>query len=121
MEQISIHQTIEKIDSEFPSVAFQIMEMKDSYMIWIGEATQSEAVTGQLDQLAVALKSPYQDTPIASTLIKPTMENLSESIAKKLCQRFRKQFFVSFNLEIKDPEISSKVQVKLFELVKGLN
>ncbi|KAJ3320746.1 hypothetical protein HDV06_005039 [Boothiomyces sp. JEL0866] len=120
-DQINIHQAIEQIDTEYPPVAFQITEMKDSYMIWIGEATQGEAVTGQLDQLAVALKSPYQDTPIASTLIKPTMENLSETIAKKLSQRFRKQFFVSFNLEMKDPEISSKIQAKLFELVKSLN
>ncbi|KAJ3276041.1 hypothetical protein HDV01_006211 [Terramyces sp. JEL0728] len=121
MQEINIHQTIEKVDTEFPPVAFQIMEMKESFMIWIGEATQGDSITGHFNQLAVALNSPYQDTPAASTLIKPTVDNLSEAIAKKLSQRFKKQFFVSFNLEIKDPEISSKVQVKLFELVKTLN
>jgi hypothetical protein len=62
--------------------------------------------------------------PLGSTLLQPSLENNSELLAKKLCNsllisaaKFKKAFFVSFNLPSNDVEIIASVEREVFQFV----
>jgi hypothetical protein len=55
---IQIHQTYFTPDSQ-TKFAIQIMEMVDSYFIWVGDGTESVSPSGMFSQLAVAMPNRF--------------------------------------------------------------
>ena len=58
--QINIHQTIAEIGNEH-QFAIEIFEMKDSFMIWVGNVSQQSTAdpTGIFGSLAVSMPNRY--------------------------------------------------------------
>lgn len=78
---IKIHQHICEVEPGTKQ-AIQILEMKKSFMLWIGP---TETPNASLGSLAVSMPNRLDSSVIASTLLKPTLNNESENLSKKLC------------------------------------
>jgi hypothetical protein len=55
---IQVHQTYFSPESDI-KFAIQIMEMVDSYFVWVGEGVESVGPSGSFSQLAVAMPNRF--------------------------------------------------------------
>ncbi|CAL1295872.1 unnamed protein product [Larinioides sclopetarius] len=90
------------------SVTFHVTKMKDSLFIWIGDE-------GNLDSLAVAMSTPYNSAPISSSLMGPTADESSSSLASRLSKKIGKQVFASYNLSKSDNSLMLDVTQRIIQ------
>eukprot|EP01112_Ceratiomyxa_fruticulosa_P002264 TRINITY_DN1236_c0_g1_i1.p1 TRINITY_DN1236_c0_g1~~TRINITY_DN1236_c0_g1_i1.p1 ORF type:complete len:172 (-),score=40.61 TRINITY_DN1236_c0_g1_i1:144-608(-) len=96
------------------SIYYQVIVLRDSYYVWIG----SKAAT--MDELAVAITTPYDKIPSASSLLGQNVDGLSQGLATRLATRTKKVFFVSCNLP-NDQIMIAFAEKKLVEFLKSVN
>ncbi|KAF8797033.1 proteasome assembly chaperone 4-like [Argiope bruennichi] len=89
-------------------VAFHVMKMKESLFIWIGDQ-------GNFDSLAVAMSTPYNSAPISSSLMGPTADESSCSLASRLSKKIGKQVFASYNISQSDSNLMLYVTQRLIQ------
>ncbi|GBL85353.1 Proteasome assembly chaperone 4 [Araneus ventricosus] len=89
-------------------VTFHVTKMKDSLFIWIGDK-------GNFDSLAVAMSTPYNSAPISSSLMGPTADDSSCSLASRLSKKIGKQVFASCNLSKSDNSLMLHVTQRLIQ------
>ncbi|GFY72230.1 proteasome assembly chaperone 4 [Trichonephila inaurata madagascariensis] len=87
-------------------VIFHIIKMKDSLFLWIGDQ-------GNFDSLAVAMKTPYSTSPVASSIMGYSADDYSCSLASQLSERTKMQVFASYNLSRNDSNFLSIVAKRL--------
>uniref|UniRef100_T1ILY5 J domain-containing protein n=1 Tax=Strigamia maritima TaxID=126957 RepID=T1ILY5_STRMM len=87
-------------------VYFQILQLKDSFFLWIGASPV-------LSELSVAM--PCRNEILSSQLIGANADSASNVIATRLAKRTAKQVFVSYSLDAQDKLLLSHVEKKLAE------
>lgn len=90
------------------NVFFQVISMKDSFYIWIGD-------TGHFQNLAVGIKSKFDKFPLSTLIMGNQADYMSVSWANKLTQKTGKQVFVSHNLSICDSNMMNNIYLRLSE------
>ncbi|XP_054713389.1 proteasome assembly chaperone 4-like [Uloborus diversus] len=72
-------------------VTFYVIRMKDCLFLWIGDQ-------GKFESLAVAIKTPYNSSPLCTSIMGYSADDHSSALAAKLSTRIGKQVFASYNL-----------------------
>uniref|UniRef100_A0A6B2LRZ0 Proteasome assembly chaperone 4 n=1 Tax=Arcella intermedia TaxID=1963864 RepID=A0A6B2LRZ0_9EUKA len=90
-------------------VLFQVFLLKDSYYIWVG----NESV--RMNNLDVALQTPYDTIPAVTSLIGNSTEGYGKSISQKLVKKFGKVVFLSLNIDHKIPHLPEWCEKKLIQ------
>ena len=115
---MKIHQVSRKLDSlTHRDVHIQIIQKEKSLFIWAETVEERESPKRLLGSLALAILTPYDPIAVGSTLLKPQMDNLSESLAKKLATKFKIPILCSLNIS---PDEVKPVQSVLNLVVQDL-
>ncbi|KAH9814099.1 hypothetical protein DFH28DRAFT_929188 [Melampsora americana] len=115
--------------SSLPEFIFHFTFLKDSFMIWIGTIhpiSQTHSINASLANDWSCAVPPSSNLPSVSTILNsrsPSM-SFSQSLSKKLAQRFKQQVFVSFdipsNLIETDQNILFEIEHQLFSYTQSL-
>lgn len=72
-----------------------------------------EAVLGDL---ILSLTNRFQSEPISSVLLDKFSRDIhNNSLSEKLAKKTKKQVFLSYNINLDDPNFHQKVQDRIFE------
>jgi Proteasome assembly chaperone 4 len=116
MKQIQFSKNFDEASSV---VYFQVIDLKDSYYVWIGggASTSSESQsTANFDNLSLAM--PTKPSVSCTSLINSSdviNESCSESLARQLAARTGRVCYVSYNLGPARDLIDQSVRALLFE------
>ncbi|KAI9197340.1 uncharacterized protein BJ171DRAFT_570743 [Polychytrium aggregatum] len=115
------------------AVHFQVVVMADSLIVWAGKgdgpsdqqqrrSASDSAPTGRLGSLALAMPNLGNGVPTSTKLFGASLDERSESMAKRLAAKFKKQFFVTIDLPSTPDgiELSLFAEKKLVQVVKDV-
>ncbi|XP_072929148.1 proteasome assembly chaperone 4 [Hemitrygon akajei] len=86
---LSMHDFSERLAGQ--SVYFHVLRMSGSFFLWVGTAPT-------LSNLAVAMSTRFDPTPVSSLILGDTSDTTSNSLAQRLAKKTGKQVFISYNL-----------------------
>lgn len=81
------------VQIENDTIFFQVIKMKDSLYIWIGDRNKPLLIN-----MALAMNTKYDKTPLTTTVMGDHMEIHSRNIACRLARKLQKVVYVSFNV-----------------------
>ncbi|XP_032870607.1 proteasome assembly chaperone 4 [Amblyraja radiata] len=90
------------------SVHFHLLTMSGSFLLWVGAAP-----TPSLSNLAVAMCTRLDPTPVSSLILGDASEITPTSIAQRLAKKTGKQVFVSYNLPSSNTSLSLEVENRI--------
>lgn len=83
-----------QLELENRVIFYQVIKMKDSLYIWIGNKNNP-----LLSNLSLAMQTRYDKIPLATKLLGEELDTTSRNIACRLSKRLNKVVYVSFNVE----------------------
>jgi proteasome assembly chaperone 4 len=113
---------IEYVDSSFKThefsfsfftsdVKFEILKMKESTFIWIGDAHNC-----RIADLSFGIPTASNCHPVTTKILGIASSNtISEMMAERLTKKLKKPVYVSFNSEIQNMALLEKIQERLVE------
>lgn len=99
--------TFEEIIADIP-ITFHIIKMKECLFVWISDK-------GNFENLAVAMKTPYNSVPISTSIMGHFADDNSSALATKLSKKTGKQVFASCNLSKSDNEVLLSISKRLMQ------
>lgn len=118
------------ITNSLPEFVFHFTLFKDSMMIWIGTAHSNphdhHSIKASLANDWSCAVPPYSSFPSVSTILNSVSPSasFSQSLSKKLAQRFKQQVFVSFDIPSQlievDHQILFSIEKELFSYTQNL-
>ncbi|XP_046630001.1 proteasome assembly chaperone 4 [Neodiprion virginianus] len=92
-------------------ISCQIIKMKDSYYIWVGDIVDSV-----MNDLSLALISDYEKVPISTKLMGSAIDSTSINMAARLATKLGKPVYISFNIKtdkLSIPAIEKKLSQEI--------
>ncbi|XP_070166110.1 proteasome assembly chaperone 4 [Polyergus mexicanus] len=90
---IKFHKFVAKVGDI--TINCEIMKMKDSLYLWIGDCTNST-----MEDLSFSFTSDFEKHPIATKIMGAVADATSTNIAKRLSIKLGKPVYVSFNVTV---------------------
>ena len=93
------------------TIAGQIVQMEDCFFMWIGDENKPI-----MDDLSFAFPSKDESQSVATKLMGPVADTISNNLAKRLSKKFGKPVYLSFNIQVDNlslPEIEKSVHEEL--------
>ncbi|XP_064189947.1 proteasome assembly chaperone 4 isoform X1 [Anguilla rostrata] len=103
-DAISVHDFSEKILEQV--VHFHVMKMKGGFFLWVG-------TTPNLSNLAVAMSSKYDATPLSTLLLGDPSDTTPNSLSQRLARKTKKQVFVSYSLPTTEANLTLLVENRI--------
>ncbi|KAJ8279890.1 hypothetical protein COCON_G00069560 [Conger conger] len=103
-DAISVHDFSEKILEQV--VHFHVMKMKGGFFLWVG-------ANPHLSNLAVAMSSKYDSTPLSTLVLGDASDTTANSLSQRLAKKTKKQVFVSYNLPTTEANLTLLVENRI--------
>ncbi|XP_072139797.1 proteasome assembly chaperone 4 [Mobula birostris] len=101
---LSTHDFSERLAGQ--SVYFHVLRMSGSFFLWVGTAPT-------LSNLAVAMSTRFDPTPVSSLILGDTSDTTPNSLAQRLAKKTGKQVFISYNLPNTNTNLSLEVENRI--------
>ncbi|XP_062925459.1 proteasome assembly chaperone 4 isoform X2 [Mobula hypostoma] len=101
---LSMHDFSERLAGQ--SVYFHVLRMSGSFFLWVGTAPT-------LSNLAVAMSTRLDPTPVSSLILGDTSDTTPNSLAQRLAKKTGKQVFISYNLPNTNTNLSLEVENRI--------
>ncbi|KAJ8376861.1 hypothetical protein SKAU_G00074410 [Synaphobranchus kaupii] len=103
-DAISVHNFSEKILEQ--AVHFHVMKMKGGFFLWVG-------ISPHLSNLAVAMSSKYDSTPMSTLVLGDPSDPTATSLSQRLAKKTKKQVFVSYSLPTTEANLTLLVENRI--------
>lgn len=99
-------------------VAFQVIELKDSFFVWLGPG----GGTPTMEHLAAAMMTPFDRIASQTTIVGTAGSNRGSDMARRLAQRTKVPCFVSYNLgdTSRMPMLEDMIEARVAKELKRL-
>ncbi|XP_069765056.1 proteasome assembly chaperone 4 isoform X2 [Narcine bancroftii] len=101
---LSVYDFSEKLAGQ--SVYFHVLRMSGSFFLWVGTAPT-------LSNLAVAMSTRFDPTPVSTLILGDASDTTPSSIAQRLAKKTGKQVFISYNLPNTNTSLSLEVENRI--------
>ncbi|XP_065213293.1 proteasome assembly chaperone 4-like [Planococcus citri] len=95
-------------------VKFEVLQMKDSTFVWIGNMLDPK-----FSDLSLAIKTPSNPIPIATKILgAATADTTSLGLAERLSKKLKKPVYISFNISIINNKMLEDIERRLVEEIE---
>lgn len=96
------------------NVKFEIVKMKDSILIWIGDFEKP-----LLLDLSYGVQTKYEPLPTTTKILgTASSDTASMMIAKRLAKKLKKPVYISFNLPLTPNNLLKDIEIRLIEEIE---